>query len=179
MRVAPFLSLAAVVAVAGCADIGAINEARDDWREFGLAGERLVIDSDGADLRLVAGAGAAIEVRRSLTGKATLDGNASWSMDGGTLRLRAEYDVDVTGARTADVTATSTDMSVDLAFASPPTRVEARADGSVVVTLPGGPETYRVTTAPGRPALTSDPASRRTVTAIAGDDHTAHVRKAN
>ncbi|MFD2767173.1 hypothetical protein [Micromonospora eburnea] len=241
MRIAPLLSFAAVVALAGCADIKAINEARDDRREFNLSGDRLVIDNDGADLRLVAGAGTTIEVQRSLTGKATIDDNASWSMDGGTLRLRvrcsglvpdcggrhivrvpagvavevnsngpvravgldadltatvtdawlrvedptgvlrlrAEYNVDVTGARSTDVTATSTGRSVELAFASPPTRVAARADGSVAVTLPAGSETYRVTAAPGRPALTSDATSRRTITATAGEGHTAQVRKAS
>jgi hypothetical protein len=241
MRFAPLLSFAAVVALAGCTDIEAINEARDDRREFTLSGDRLVIDNDGADLRLVAGAGAAIEVQRSLTGKATVDGNASWAMDGdtlrlsvrcsgfvldcggrhivhvpagvavkvtsnapvravelhadftatvtdawlrvedptGTLRLRAEHNVDVTGARSTDVTATSTGRNVNVDFASPPNRVEARADGSVAVTLPGGPETYRVTAAPGRPTLTSDSASKRTVTATAGEGHTAQVRKAS
>ncbi|MCX4387379.1 hypothetical protein OG777_10585 [Micromonospora peucetia] len=239
MRVAPLLSIAALMAVAGCADIRAINETRDDRQEFSLSGDRLVIDNDGADLRLVAGAGAAIEVQRSLTGKATVDDNASWSMDGGTLRLKvkcsglvpdcggrhivhvpagvvvevnsdapvravgldadfsatvtdawlrveestgalrlhAEEGVDVTGARSANVTVTSTGRSVNLGFASPPDRVEARAAGSVQVSLPGGPETYRVTAAPGRPALTSDPASKRTVTATAGVGHTAQVRK--
>ncbi|WP_433389166.1 hypothetical protein [Micromonospora sp. KLBMP9576] len=229
------------MAVAGCADLRSINEARDDRREFSLSGDRLVIDNDGVDLRLVAGAGAAVEVQRSLTGKATADDNASWALDGGTLRLtvtcsglvpdcggrhvvhvpagvavevtsdapvravgldvdfsatvtdawlrvedptgplrlHAEEGVEVTGARSATVSATSTGRGVDLGFTSAPTRVEARAGGSVAVTLPGGPETYRVTAAPGRPGLTSDPTSERTVTATAGEGLTATVRKAS
>jgi hypothetical protein len=240
MRIVPLLTLAAVLAAAaGCTDVQAVNEARDDRREFPFTGERLLIDNQGADLRLVAGGGEAVEVERSLTGKATVDGNASWSLDGGALRLRvecsgfvpdcggrhvvhvpsgvavevtsdsavravrlgtdltatvtgswlrveepagrlrlqAENSVEVTGARSADVTARSTGLDVSLAFAGPPTRVEARAEGSVTVTLPGGPETYRVDASPGRAALPSDPASQRAVTAVAGEGHTARVRK--
>src|SRR5688500_17191621 len=209
MRFAPLLALAALLAVAGCADVRAIDESRDDRRDFGSPGARLVIDNDGADLRLVAAADdAVVVVERSLTGKATLDGNADWSMtDGalrlavtcsgfvpdcggrhvvhvppgvavevtsdapvravgldaafsatvrdawlrvenpaGRLRLEAGLAVHVTGARSADVTARSTGGEVDVAFAGPPTRVQARAAGSVAVTLPAGPQTYRVST---------------------------------
>jgi hypothetical protein len=241
VRIVSILCLAAVIAVAGCGDLRAVNETSEDRREFDLSGDRLVIDSDGADLRLVAGTGDAVEVERSLTGKAAVDGNASWSMDGGTLRLsvscsgfvpdcggrhvvrvppgvavevtndapvravglgadltatvtgawlrvedpagtlrlRAEDNVDVIGASSAAVTAVSSDRSVNLAFVSAPTRVEARADGSVEVTLPPGPETYRVAASPGRPTLRSDPASTRKVTVAAGEGGTARVRKAN
>ncbi|MFG3700332.1 hypothetical protein ACGF5C_20770 [Micromonospora sp. NPDC047620] len=242
MRPVPTLTAAAVVtaaAVTGCADVRAINEARDDRRDFALSSKQLVIESDGAELRLVAGTGAAVEVERSLTGKATLRGNASWSLDGdrlrlrvtcsglvpdctgrhivhvpagvavrvtnnaavrvvglsadltatvtdgwlrvekpaGTLRLDAEYDIDVTGARSPDVIATSSGRNVDLVFAAPPNRVEVRADGSAKVALPGGAETYRIVATPGGSALTSDPASRRTVTVTAGEGYTATVRK--
>jgi hypothetical protein len=239
MRFVLLLTLAAGLAAAGCTDVRAVDEARDDRREFPFTGERLVIDNGGADLRLVAGDGDAIDVERSLTGKATVDGNASWALDGGTLRLRvtcsgfvpdcrgrhivhlprgvavevrsdaavravglggdltatvrgswlrvedpagalrleAEQNVEVTGARSADVSARSTGRNVSLAFTGPPRRVEARATGSVEVTLPGGPETYRVDAAPGRGTLRSDPASTRVVTAVAGAGHTARVRK--
>jgi len=240
MRFAPILLLAAVLAVAGCADLRAIDESRDDRRDFGDPGARLVIDNDGGELRLVAADGATVVVERSLTGKATLDGNASWTMAGdtlrlavtcsgfvpdcggrhvvrvpagvavemtsdapvraagldaafsatvrdswlrvenpaGRLRLEADLAVQVSGARSADVAARSIERGVDLGFAGPPTRVLARAAGSVAVTLPAGPQTYRVTAAPGRPALRSDPASTRTVAATAGRGHTASVRKA-
>ena len=239
MRFLPMLALAAVLAATGCTDIRAVDEASEDRREFPFTGERLVIDSGGADLRLVAGGGDAVEVERSLTGKATVEGNASWSLDGdtlrlrvkcsgfvpdcggrhivrlpggvavevrndapvravalsgditatvrdswlrvedpgGALRLRAEFDVEVTGARSAEVIARSTDRGVSLTFAGPPSRVEARAAGAVEVALPGGPETYRVDASPGRAALRSDPASARVVTAVAGAGHTALVRK--
>jgi hypothetical protein len=229
------------LAAAGCADVRAVSESSEDRRSFELSGTRLVVDSDGADLRLVPGDGDAVEVERSLTGKATADGNASWSLDGGTLRLSvtcsgfvpdcggrhivhvpggvavevtsngpvravglsddltatvsgawlrvedpsgtlhlvAENNIDVTGASSPDVTATSRDSDVNLAFAGAPDRVEARANGSVTVILPSGPETYRVTARPGRRTLTSDLASARTVTATAGEGHTARVRKAS
>jgi hypothetical protein len=236
-----FIPLVAIVALAaGCADVRAVNETREDRREFSLTGDRLVIESAGADLRLVDGRGETVEVERSLTGKATVGDNASWSMDGrtlrlgitcsgfvpdcggrhivrvpsgvavtvtsdapvravglggaltatvtgawlrvedpsGALRLTAQFNVDVTGARSTDVAATSSERDVTLDFAGAPTRVQARASGNVAVTLPGGPETYRVAAAPGRPALRSDPASERTVTATAGEGRTARVRKA-
>jgi hypothetical protein len=240
MRFAPLLLLAAVLAAAGCADVRAIDETRDDRSDFGVPGARLMIHNDGGSLRLVATSGDAVVVERSLTGKATLDGNASWQMAGGTLRLgvtcsgfvpdcggrhvvhvpagvavevtsdapvravgldaafsatvrdawlrvddpagklrlEADFAVQVTGARSADVAARSTERGVSVAFAAPPTRVQARAAESVAVTLPAGPQTYRVTAAPGRPALRSDPASPRIVAATAGDGHTARVRKA-
>ena len=241
MRLTPLLPLLLVLPIAGCADLGAVHETRDDRHEFALTGDRLVIDNHGGDLRLVAGAARAVVVQRSLTGKATLDGNASWSLSGdtlqldvtcsgfvpdcgglhvvgvppgvaavvksdaavrvvrlataltatvtgswlkvedpsGPLRLKAELDVDVSGARSADVTATSGDLGVHLSFARPPTRVKVRAAGSVQVTLPAGPETYRVAAAPGRATLPSDPASERVVAATAGEGHTARVRKAS
>ncbi|MEH1128948.1 hypothetical protein [Micromonospora sp. CPCC 206061] len=259
MRFVSLVAIAAVMAAAGCTDVRAVNETREDRRDFTFTGDRLVIDSAGTDLRLVAatsktgtsktgtsktgtstaGTGRAVEVERSLTGKATAGDNASWSMDGatlrlsvtcsgfvpdcggrhivhvptgvavtvtsdspvravglggaltatvtdawlrvedpsGALRLTAQLNVDVTGARSTDVAATSSERNVTLAFAGAPTRVQARASGNVEVALPGGPETYRVTAAPGRPALRSDPASQRTVTAAAGEGHTAQVRK--
>ncbi|MCW6008056.1 hypothetical protein K1W54_26450 [Micromonospora sp. CPCC 205371] len=240
MRFIPLLGLVAVVVTAGCTDVRAVNETRDDRREFSLTGDRLVIDSGGADLRLVAGTSKAVVVDRSLTGKATVGDNASWAMDGetlrlsvtcsgfvpdcggrhivrvpsgvavtvtsdapvravgldaaltatvidswlrveepaGALRLTADLAVDVTGARSADVSATSRERSVALDFTVAPTRVRARAGGDVAVTLPSGPETYRVTAAPGETALRSDPASERTVTAAAGEGRSARVRKA-
>ncbi|MFC4589858.1 DUF4097 family beta strand repeat-containing protein [Sphaerisporangium corydalis] len=248
--------VAVAAGVGGCADISAINEARQDRRAFSFSGTKLTIDNDEGDLRLVAGKAGSVDVERSLTGKATLDGNATWSLGGGTLRLtvvcsglvpdcggrhivhvppgvaltvvsdggpvravglaadltaevaegwlrverpsgtlrlRAENDVEVTGARSADVSATSTDRDVALTFTGAPGRVEARAgNGSVSVTLPEGPETYRITGNPKNPSgddkdasddpggvgpsdLRSDPASRRTVVVAAGRD--VRVRK--
>lgn len=234
--------LAAAFGCVGCTDIQAVNETAEERQAFPFSGTRLAVDSDGTDLRLVAGTGAAVEVERSLAGKATVDGNASWSLTDGTLRLRvtcsgfvpdcsarhivhppagvtavdvtsggpvravglaadltaevtggwlrveepsgalrlrAEQQVEVTAARSAEVDAASSDRGVEVGFAGAPMRVEAAAShGSVKVTLPKGSETYRITTTAGKRHPQSDPASRRTVTATAGDGHTAAVRKA-
>lgn len=239
MRLVPLLTIAAVLAAAGCTDLRAIDEAKDDRRGFQFSGERLVVDNHGADLRLVAGDGDDVDVERSLRGKATVGGNASWALDGGklslrvkcsgfvpdcggrhivhvpggvavevtsdapvravalggdltatvngawlrvedpagVLRLQAAETLEVTGARSPQVTARSTERDVKLSFAKPPSRVDARAGGGVEVTLPSGPETYRINASPGRAALPSDPASPRVVTAIAGEGSTAQVRK--
>ncbi len=234
---------AALLGSTGCTDVGAIDESWEERQGFAHSGTRLAIDSDGTDLRLVAGTGDTVDVERTLTGKATVDGNAAWSLEAGTLRLRAtcsgfvpncgarhvvhvpagvtavdvtsggpvrvvglsadltakvtggwlrveapsgtlrlraEQNVDVTAARSTDVTATSADRAVNVAFAGAPTRVRATAsEGPVTVTLPGGRETYRITTTPGKREPRSDPASRRVVTATAGDGHTATVRTAD
>ncbi|GAA0485505.1 hypothetical protein Ade02nite_09030 [Paractinoplanes deccanensis] len=240
MRLTALFPLLLLLPVAGCTDLAAIDETSDDRQEFALAGERLVIDNDGVELRLTAGTGDAVVVQRSLTGKATVDGNASWSMrdntlrlsvscsgfvpdcggrhvvgvppgvevqvtsdspvravglgaaltatvsdswlhvesPGGPLRLDAGLAVEVTGARSADVAVSSRDDDVRINFTSPPSHVEARAAGSVDVVLPAGPETYRVTATPGGSALRHDPASKRSISATAGDAHAARVRKA-
>ncbi|GIM94585.1 hypothetical protein [Paractinoplanes toevensis] len=240
MHLRPLISLALIVSLTGCTDVAAVNDTRDDQQEFALSAQRLVIDNNGGSLRLIAGSGPAVAVRRSLTGKATVEGNASWSLTGDTLRLgincsgfvpdcgglhivsvppgvaveltsdgpvravqlagaltatvsdawlkvedptgplhlEADLDIDVSGARSTDVAASSREHAVHLTFTAPPTRVEARAAGSVKVLLPAGPETYRVSSAPGRSALKTDPASKRLVEATAGEGHTASVRKA-
>lgn len=239
MRLRHLIPLVLLVSIGGCTDIGAVNDASEDRHDFALTGSLLVIDNHGGDLRLVAGTGDAVAVRRSLTGKATVKGNATWSMAGdtlrlgvtcsgfvpdcgglhvvgvppgvavrvtsdapvravelgaaltatvsdgwlkverpaGPLRLTAEFAVDVIDARSADVTASSGESAVRLGFAVAPTRVEARAAGSVQIALPAGPESYRVTAGPGRAAVPSDPASKRSVLARAGEGYSARVRK--
>ncbi|GIG91903.1 hypothetical protein [Plantactinospora endophytica] len=81
------LGAAVLAGVTGCADLRAVDSARTDERRFTLAGPALTIDTHGADLRVVAGDGPEVEVRRSLTGKATLPENAGWELTGDTLRL--------------------------------------------------------------------------------------------
>lgn len=224
--------LAAVVLCAACTDVSAINETSADQRSFPLPGSTLVIDAKGTSVRLVAGDAEGVGVDRELTGKATADGQASWSMSGnrlslrvtcsgfvpdcsglhvvhvpagtavtitsdspvravapagaltatvtgswvrvedpaGVLRLRAEQSVTVTGATAGDVTAVS-DIRVELGFRTAPHRVDVQATERATVTLPTGPETYRVAcpcTAP------NDPASDRTITVRA---RTAQIRK--
>ena len=204
---------ALLVGVAGCADLRAINSAREERREFPLASvdAELTIDVHGGDLRIVAGTGSGdvVRVHRSLTGKATLPGNADWAMSDGTLRLgitcsgfvpdcggrhivelpagtpvrviseagavravgvTGKLTVEVTRARSADVTAASEERDVRLNFAAAPRRVEARSvSGTVEIGLPPGPETYRIKTVAGTgtasSTVRSDPASDRTVLA--------------
>ncbi|SHN46486.1 hypothetical protein [Cryptosporangium aurantiacum] len=237
-RPATALILIALLSVTACTDLGSINESTADQRTFDLPGTALTVDSGGADLRLVTGEPGGVTVDRTLTGKATADGNAAWSMNGsrltlrvtcsgfvpdcggrhivhvppgtavtvtndaptrlvepsgavtatvdgswltverpsGRLTLRAEAAVTVTGATSPDVTASSDTRGVALTFRRAPERVDARAPGgAVAVTLPAGPETYRVTCSPGSPAVPSDPSSPRTVSATGT---TASVRKA-
>ncbi|MGX7675923.1 hypothetical protein [Plantactinospora sp. DSM 117369] len=240
---AALLGAAVLAGVAGCADLRAVDSARTDQRTFPLDGSALSIDGRGTDLRLVVGTGPGVEVRRSLTGKATLPGNADWELTGdtlrlavtcsgfvpdcggshvvgvpagtsvrvesqdgavravgltgdltarvrhgwlrverpaGVLRLTAELAVEVSEARSTDVTASSSGRDVRLSFAVAPRRVSATAEGgSVDVALPAGPETYRIR-AEGRDRvagseLTSDPASERVVEAVA-DNGRARVR---
>ncbi|GAA0229005.1 hypothetical protein [Cryptosporangium japonicum] len=225
--------LAAVVACAACTDVSSINETSQDRRSFPLSGSALVVDAAGTSVRLVAGSGEDVGVDRELTGKATADGQASWSMSGnrltlrvtcsgfvpdcsglhvvhvptgtavtitsdspvravapsgaltatvtgswlrvedpaGVLRLRAEQSVTVTGATASDVTAAS-ESRVELGFRTAPEHVDVQATDRATVTLPNGPETYRVDCACTR---SNDPASARTITVRA---RTAQVRRA-
>ncbi|MFC7546499.1 hypothetical protein [Plantactinospora sp. GCM10030261] len=236
------LASAVLIAVTGCGDLAAIDEESAAGRDFPFTGTALAIENSGAELRLVGGPAGTIGVDRTLTGKATRDGNARWSMDdgtlrlsvtcsgivpdcggryvvhvppgvaievasaggpvravkpgvdltasvtdgwlrveepGGRLRLRADNAVEVTGARSADVVARSTEGGVTLSFAAAPRRVEARADiGAVTVTVPDGPETYRLAERAGTGSIPSDPSSARVITAVAGEGRASRVRRA-
>ena len=239
-RLAAVLLAAVLASCAACTDVRSINQTSADRRTFPLPGAALVVDSAGADLRLVPGGSDSIAVERSVTGKATAAGNASWSMTGdtlrlrvkcsgfvpdcgglhvvhvppgtavrvsndapvravgptgaltatvtgswltverpaGPLRLRASMSVTVTDAASTEVTAASWERAVMLTFRRAPQRVEARATaGAVTITLPAGPETYRVACTPGMAAVHSDPSSSRAITAVAGTSHLAQVRK--
>lgn len=95
----------------------------------------------------------------------------------GRLRLwNGGGDIAVTRARSSDVEAeTAADGTVRLTFATAPRRVEARAAESVDITLPSGPETYRVDAAGAD--VPNDPASDRLIVARAVDG-SVKVRKA-
>lgn len=207
--------------------------AKTESRSFPFSGTLLVIDTRETELRIANGDGADIEVERSLEGDAGDDGDATWALDGDTLKLSVNCsglvlecasehtvkvpkgvaielkssgspvridalagdltatltndgslrasnpagklrlksgggDIVVTGARSRDVTASTTaDANIKLGFAVAPDRVEANASGSVEVTLPKGPETYKIVgSADG---LDSDPASKRVITVTAVD----------
>jgi hypothetical protein len=211
-----------------------------DDRRFPFGGRSLTIDAHETKLTVLNGSGGEIEVERELRGTAAKDGNASWSLEGETLRLRVDRtgivltcesehrvrvpkgiavtisgtgtdtrlegltgditatlshdsalrvvgpagrlrlrngggDITVTEARSSDVRAeTSADGTINLTFAAAPRRVEARAVGSVGITLPAGPETYRVDAAGAD--VPSDPDSDRLIVARALDGR-VRVRK--
>lgn len=99
---------------------------------------------------------------------------------GGALRLQAGPNLTVTASRSPDMVATSTERNVSMSFDRPPGRIEARAPhGSVEITLPGGPETYRVSASSTGGVthleVASDPDSARGITVTAGG--TVRVRK--
>jgi hypothetical protein len=79
--------VAALVGAAGCSDLAARDEQREDTQSFPFSGPKLTIENSLADLRLVAGTSEAVEVQRSLTGKAATGKNATWSLTDGTLKL--------------------------------------------------------------------------------------------
>lgn len=218
------------------------TERRDD-RRFPFSGQSLTIDAHETRLTVVNGSTGEVAVERELRGTAAEDGNASWSLRGGTLSLRVDCvgvvlscesehrvrvpegialtiegsggavrlenltgdittklgndgslridgpagrlrlwngggHIHVTRARSSDVEATtSADGNIDLAFTTAPRRVEARASESVEITLPAGPETYRVDATGRGVDVPSDPGSDRLIVARAGDGSVS-IRKA-
>ncbi|MFI6284572.1 hypothetical protein ACIBCM_07420 [Streptomyces sp. NPDC051018] len=83
-------ALAAVLLTSGCGGVGDIGvDPVSDSRSFGISGPKLTIDTTG-DVRVESGKGSRVKVSRELAGKAAEDGNASWELEGDTLRLTAE-----------------------------------------------------------------------------------------
>jgi hypothetical protein len=235
----------ALLGVSGCKPVDGGGSPTTDSRTFAFAGSRLTIETRESGLRVETGTGKEVEVERSLSGKAGSGGNASWSMEGSTLKLSVNCsgvnvncsadnvvrvpagiavevksfgspvsvvglaadltanvaddgslkvqdpagalrlssqgsNITVTGARSTDVTAdASADGNVDLGFVTAPNRVQAKSHGGAVkVTLPNGPETYRLDLGGAPTNLTNDPASSRSITALADADGTVRVQKA-
>lgn len=84
------MALAAVLALSSCGSVGDLDvEPRNDNRTFEFSGKRLTVDS-GSNVRIEAGDGPDLAVSRKLTGMAAEEGNASWKLDGTTLRLTAK-----------------------------------------------------------------------------------------
>jgi hypothetical protein len=80
----------AVFALSSCGSVGDLDvDPRDDSRKFEFSGERLTVDS-GSNVRIEAGDGPDLTVSRKLTGMAAEEGNASWNLEGSTLRLTAK-----------------------------------------------------------------------------------------
>ncbi|MFE6055423.1 DUF4097 family beta strand repeat-containing protein [Kitasatospora sp. NPDC056446] len=128
---APISALA--IALTGCGvsdDLDA--QPRTESRDFGVQGDHLTLDTD-KDVTLLPADGPTVRADRRLAGQAAKDGNASWVLDGGTLRLsgrcsgivlncRAEFTVripkgtavTVNGSGSAGVTARGLDGALDV-----------------------------------------------------------------
>lgn len=129
------------------------------------------------------GSGAMV-IADSLSGDLDLDvrndGGIRVNKSSGTLRLYSGGgNITVAGARSADVRARATaDASINLGFAVAPRRVEARASGSVRLTVPPGAETYRIDGSGVQGNLRSDPGSTRSISIAATDGVARADRKA-
>ncbi len=77
------------VATTGCAVRPNGKEAHAT-RTFPHSGTQLTITSSGGGLRILPGTAGAVRVDRWSRGKAAAEGNASWSLEDGTLRLSAD-----------------------------------------------------------------------------------------
>ncbi|AUS77183.1 hypothetical protein C1701_01055 [Actinoalloteichus sp. AHMU CJ021] len=81
--------VAFLCATSACTINGANTPPRSDEQEFSLDGQELTINAGNFDLRVVPAPGDAVNAKRSLTGMAAEEGNASWSLENGELRLTA------------------------------------------------------------------------------------------
>lgn len=83
--VAVFVTVA-LTGLTGCMDG---DKTSQESRSFEFSGNKLTIDVDGPGLRVVPGGnGSSVEVERTLKGSA--NGNASWSLENGTLKLSVD-----------------------------------------------------------------------------------------
>ncbi|MBP2479350.1 hypothetical protein JOF53_008222 [Crossiella equi] len=147
---------------------------------LGCEGKHTVSVPPGVDIEL-RGSGSRVN-GRDLAGDLTaqLRNDASIALDGpsGALNINANGGgITLNGVKSKQVTAVAAaDGNVTLEFATAPDKVEARSTGGYAnVTLPAGPETYRVD-APGKDNLATDPGSARTVT-VRSSEGRAKVQK--
>lgn len=71
----------------GAAGCGNSEATKTESQSFPLPGEVLRIDASEAAVKVVSGTGESVDVQRELKGKATDDGNSTWTMSGDTLKL--------------------------------------------------------------------------------------------
>src|SRR5690606_14919041 len=88
-------TMAVAVMIAGVAGLTGCGATFDDteWhdaRAFPHSGETLTIRSSVGGLRILPGKAGEVRVDRWLEGKAAREGNSSWSLRDGTLRLSAD-----------------------------------------------------------------------------------------
>lgn len=103
--------------------------------------------------------------------KVTNDGSLEVRRPRGRLQLACGGgNIVVTGARSRVVNArTTADGNISLGFAGAPQRVDAESSGSVKVTVPAGPETYRLLSTSTSGNVRSDEDSDRSIKAVARD----------
>ncbi|WP_215545174.1 hypothetical protein [Amycolatopsis sp. CA-230715] len=136
-------------------------------------GVAIDLKSSGGHVRGVGLAG-------NITATLRADGVLDLDQPSGVLAIDAEGGgITVTGGRSPRVSAVAVaDGTVSLSFAVPPERIEAKSTGgSATVTLPAGPETYRIDGQGISGSPPSDAASKRTVL-VQSDRGEASVRKA-
>ncbi|WAL64637.1 hypothetical protein ORV05_27280 [Amycolatopsis cynarae] len=114
--------LAVALLASGCADFRAVNTTREESRDFPFHNTKLVIENEQSDLRLVPGTAGTVQVRRSLHGKATLEGNASWTLVDGRLRLGATCSGFVPGCGSLNVVAVPPETAVEVTSDGGPVR---------------------------------------------------------
>ncbi|MFJ6139192.1 DUF4097 family beta strand repeat-containing protein [Kitasatospora sp. NPDC092286] len=85
--VAALPALAAALTGCGVTDDLAAQP-RSDSQDFAVHGDQFTVETD-QDVTLLPADGKAVRVDRHLTGRAAQDGNATWVLDGTTLRLSA------------------------------------------------------------------------------------------
>ncbi|WP_143591082.1 DUF4097 domain-containing protein [Thermoactinospora rubra] len=106
-------------------------------RTFAHAGGELTVEADLGKLRIEPGAAAQVQVERRLRGKAARDGNNSWELKDGVLRLHARCEM-VVGDCGADYTVrVPPDVELTVRGGDDPVSV-VRLSGRVTVTTTGG-----------------------------------------
>lgn len=173
-RVAALAGVALMVAATGgCGDVFPGDEVRETER-FAWEGDTLRIESDHADVHVLPGAGDGIEVERRLRGQAATGGNASWTLEDGTLRLTVkcegitfgcggEYHVRVPENAGVDVESGQADVRIK--GVERPSSVETRHGD---ITVDGAAERLRLESVHGDVRVDGAPA-RVTATAKHGD----------
>jgi hypothetical protein len=143
-------------------------------------GDHIVRVPEGTAV-VVEASGSAVDIL-SVSGdlEASVTNDGSLRVVGSTGRLQlfgGGGSIVVSDARSSVVTArTSADGDVELGFAAPPERVEVEASGSADITVPEGPETYRIEGSGVSGGVSSDAGSKRVITVSAGGP--ARVTKA-
>ncbi|MEU9885455.1 hypothetical protein [Sphaerisporangium sp. NPDC051011] len=183
-------AIAVLASLIGCRAAGGTANSdggSGDRRDFAFSGNALTIDVHDTSLTVVDGSSGGVNVERSLEGAAGNNGNATWSLDGGTLKLHVQCSgivvscdsrhtvrvpagtaLTVTGSGTTvrlkslkgDTTATLSDCTLNIA--DPDGKLHLRNDGGhIKITGAKSPEVEARTLSDGNVNLTFAAAPRR------------------